>query len=66
MPTYLYKCEIHGEFEESHSIKEELTECPLCKEENIDPPNKVTRLIASGGIFVLKRGGSGWASNGYS
>lgn len=65
MPTYLYKCEIHGEFEESHSIKELLTECPLCKAESIEPPKKIVRLIASGGSFILKSGGSGWASNGY-
>ena len=66
MPTYLYKCEIHGEFEESHSITELLTECPICKKEEINPPNKVVRLIASGGSFILANGGSGWASNGYS
>ena len=66
MPTDLYKCEIHGEFEESHSIKELLTECPLCKKEGINPPKKIERLISSGSTFVLKRGGSGWASNGYS
>ena len=63
--TYLYKCEIHGEFEISHSIKELLTECPLCKEEKINPPHKIVRLIVSGGSFILKSGGSGWASNGY-
>ena len=66
MPTYLYKCATHGEFEESHSIKEKLTECPLCKKENIEPPKEVIRLISPGGTFVLMRGGSGWASNGYS
>jgi len=64
MPTYLYKCEIHGEFEKSHSIKELITECPLCKDEGINPPQKVTRLIPSGGTFILK--GGGWANNGYS
>lgn len=63
---YLYKCETHGEFEYEHSIKELLTECPLCKEESIDPPKKVTRLISCSGCFILKSGGSGWASNGYS
>lgn len=61
---YLYCCEIHGEFEAEHSIKEKLTECPLCKKENIDPPKEVIRLISHGGTFILR--GSGWASNGYS
>jgi predicted nucleic acid-binding Zn ribbon protein len=66
MITYLYKCGIHGEFEAEHSIKEVLTECPKCKEENINPPGKLVRLIASGGSFILKDGGSGWARNGYN
>lgn len=66
MPTYLYKCEIHGEFEEIHSIKEVLSECPKCKEENTNPPGKLVRLIANGGSFILKEGGSGWARNNYS
>jgi hypothetical protein len=61
---YLYKCEIHGEFESEHSINDVLTECPICKEEGIDPPKQVTRLISSGGSFILK--GGRWAANGYS
>lgn len=61
MPTYLYKCETHGEFEEVHSIKEELQECPKCKEEGkvSSPPQ---RLI-TGTSFILV--GGGWASEGY-
>lgn len=62
--TYLYKCPIHGEFEIEHSIKDKMTECPKCKEESINPPNKIERLISSGGTFILV--GSGWASSGYS
>lgn len=63
MPTYLYKCEEHGEFEEVHSINTQLEECPKCKAEGktSDPPQ---RLIASGSTFILS--GGGWASSGYS
>lgn len=63
MPTYLYQCPIHGEFERQHSIKEELEDCPICKEENLEP-QKVKRLISSGGSFILS--GGGWAKEGYS
>ena len=63
MPTYLYRCEIHEEFEESHSILEKLEYCPKCIEEGIDPPKKVIRLIASGSTFILS--GSGWARDNY-
>jgi len=63
MPTYVYECSLHGEFEEFHSISEELKECPQCKDKGItsDPPKK---LIAPGGTFVLT--GSGWARDSYS
>lgn len=63
MPTYTYKCEVHGEFEEVHSIKEKLEECPKCKEEGL-PPQKVVRLISGGGSFILN--GGGWARDNYS
>ena len=63
MPTYLYECQIHGEFEEQHSIKEQLEECPKCKEEG-RPSQKVKRLISNGTSFILM--GSGWAKEGYS
>lgn len=66
MPTYLYFCPHHDEFEVEHSIKDILEECPKCKEENIVPPNKVIRLINSGASFILKDGGCGWAKNNYS
>ena len=63
MPTYLYQCEIHGEFEQYHSITEQLQECPQCKEQG-KPSAKVVRLIAPGGNFILN--GSGWAKDNYS
>lgn len=50
MPTYLYFCQTHHEFEEYHSMSDaaKLTECPFCrKEKDISTP--VQRLISSGG-----------------
>jgi putative FmdB family regulatory protein len=64
MPTYTYRCEVHGEFEEMHSITEQLEECPKCKEEGAEEPKKVVRLISSGTGFILT--GSGWAKDNYS
>lgn len=44
MPTYLYKCPVHNEFEEEHSIKIKLEFCPKCTEEGkSDMP--IERLI---------------------
>ena len=63
MPTYTYKCDVHGEFDEVHSIKEQLEECPICKKEG-KADQKVTRLISGGGGFILN--GSGWARDNYS
>jgi len=64
MPIYLYICEtFNREFETQHSIKEELKECPLCKEANL-PTHQPKRLISGGTSFQLM--GSGWASSGYS
>lgn len=63
MPTYTYHCEIHGEFDFEHSIKDHLQECPKCKEEGLEP-KKVTRLISCGTSFILS--GGGWAREGYS
>ena len=63
MPTYTYHCETHGEFEEVHSITTQLEDCPKCKEEGVEP-KKLTRLISSGGNFILT--GGGWAKEGYS
>jgi putative FmdB family regulatory protein len=64
MPTYLYECQVHGEFEYQHSIKDELEFCPKCQEENPSVFQRVKRLIASGGNFILT--GSGWAKDNYS
>ena len=63
MPSYTYFCKSHGEFEVTHSIKELLEDCPKCQEENIQPPNKITRLISSNISFVLS--GGGWAKDNY-
>ncbi len=45
MPTYLYTCPIHKEFEEYHSMSIKLEFCPLCEKENIK--SEVKRLINS-------------------
>lgn len=64
MPVYLYLCKnVHGEFEESHSIHEVLEFCPKCQEEGLEP-KKVVRLISGGTNFILS--GGGWAREGYS
>jgi hypothetical protein len=54
MPTYLYKCPIHDEFEEEHSIKIKLEFCPKCAEEG-KPDVKIERLIncTSKGVVEL-------------
>ncbi len=72
MPTYLYECPVHGEFEHSHSINEKLEFCPKCEEEAEGDLTlagrrtfqKVKRLISGGTGFILS--GSGWAKEGYS
>lgn len=64
MPTYLYECPEHGEFEHQHSIKDELEFCPKCQEEKHTSPHRVKRLISGGGGFILN--GSGWAKDNYS
>jgi|SRR6185436_1200616 len=53
MPTYLYKCPIHNEFEEEHSIKIKLDFCPKCKEEGKDEI-KIERLINCMTIGVVE------------
>lgn len=47
MPTYLYLCEIHGEFEEEHSIKITLEDCSKCKADGLIP-QKLKPLISGG------------------
>jgi len=44
MPTYLYECPDHGEFEEYHSMRDLIEDCPKCKDEGKEP-QKVKRLI---------------------
>jgi len=61
MPTYIYKCPVHGTFEEFHSINTTLTECPLCLKEDVHTP--ITRLIGGNTTFILV--GSGWAKDNY-
>lgn len=47
MPTYLYKCPTHGEFEEIHSIVTKLEFCPQCESEG--NKTEIKRLINGGG-----------------
>ena len=47
MPTYLYECPTHGEFEEEHSIKITLQDCPRCQAEGV-VPQKLKPLIRGG------------------
>lgn len=61
MPTYLYLCPIHGEFEEIHSMKTKLKHCPKCEEENKE--TEVERLINQESSFILV--GGGWFKDGY-
>lgn len=61
MPTYLYSCEEHAEFEAEHSITEQLDECPKCKEEG-KKSVRPKRLI-SNTTFILS--GGSWAREGY-
>ncbi len=72
MPTYLYECPIHGEFEHQHSINEELKFCPKCQDEcaHLDlskeerrAPCQVKKLISGGTNFILV--GGGWAKDNY-
>lgn len=37
MPTYLYECSVHGEFEEYHSMSQMLKLCPKCEKESLEP-----------------------------
>lgn len=61
MPAYTYKCEKHGEFEITHSIKEQLTECPMCAEEG--ETTTVQRLISKTSFTLV---GGSWARDNYS
>lgn len=64
MPTYNYQCiDCNHEFEEMHSVTEEVQECPKCKSEG-KQSSKPKRLISKGTTFILN--GGGWAREGYS
>jgi putative FmdB family regulatory protein len=43
MPTYLYECPVHGEFEEYHSMSIKLEHCPTCEKDSVT--SEVKRLI---------------------
>lgn len=45
MPTYLYECPVHGEFEEEHSVKIKLEKCTKCKSDKLKPIQKIKRLL---------------------
>lgn len=45
MPTYLYECPDHGEFEEYHSMSKMLEVCPKCQEAGAAEPHKLKQLI---------------------
>lgn len=57
MPTYLYECETHGEFEEYHSMSIVLEFCPKCQEEKVDPPKTIKKLINCGTKGVVELSG---------
>lgn len=44
MSTFLYSCEIFGEFEREHSVHTILEICPLCEEKQLEA-HKPKRLI---------------------
>lgn len=55
MPSYEYFCEVHGEFEEWHSIVIKLEHCPKCKEEGRE--QKIERLISLSGKGIVELAG---------
>ncbi len=57
MPTYLYECPDHGEFEEFHSASELLEDCPHCKTEGKEEPKKVKRLICGTNRGIVELSG---------
>lgn len=60
---YEYFCKNHGEFEVSQKITDlPLSECPKCKEENIQ--SEAPKKLISRSSFILQ--GGGWASDKYS
>lgn len=76
MPTYIYKCPVHGEIEVEQRITDpKLERCPRYVGHalaSMDVPlpvrvdlcaRPIERLISGGTGFQLK--GSGWAKDGY-
>ena len=63
MPTYLYECPTHGEFEEYHSMSATLELCPKCQEEGKtgDSVQKVKKLINCGTKGVVELTGAEFA-----
>ena len=60
MPTYLYKCPVHDEFECTHSINDKLEHCPRC--DSNGTVTKVERLISSTNFALV---GQCWAKDNY-
>ena len=52
MPTYLYLCPVHGEFEEYHSMSIKLEHCPTCEKGSVI--SEVKRLICGGSRGVVE------------
>lgn len=50
MPTYTYRCPIHGDFEEFHNINEVIKWCPKCGE-------NVKKIIKGAPIVNFKGNG---------
>lgn len=57
MPTYLYECKTHGEFEEYHSMSVTLEDCPKCQAEGTEV-QKLKKLINCGTRGVVELTGS--------
>lgn len=53
MPTYLYECSVHGEFEEYHSISKTLDMCPKCEAEGLEP-KQLKKLINCLSVGVVE------------
>ena len=51
MPTYVYECQHHGEFEVEHSMKEKLEFCPKCEEEG--QSNQPIKKAGSSCLFYV-------------
>jgi len=54
MPTYLYECPVHGQFEEVHRMSDRVDDCPSC--EKIELKTPVRRLINFGSAIRVEPG----------